>query len=92
MLIKDGLESRDVQKACVRLAEKADVAIVISGGGEATKKIAIVSSAVDTNKLGRHISASIGGKGGGKPGIYQGFVEKLPDEKELREIVRRFQN
>ncbi len=87
VLIRDGLESRDVQKACIELAEKADVAIVISGGGEATKKIAIVSQKVDTNKLGRHISAIIGGKGGGRPGIYQGFVEKLPDEHELRRIV-----
>ena len=90
VLIKDGLDSRDVQKACIELAEKADVAIVISGGGDATKKIAIVSGTVDTNRLGRHISASIGGKGGGKPGIYQGFVERLPSEEELRKIIAEF--
>ncbi len=85
-IIREGLDSTDVQKACVALSEKADIATVISGG-EGAVKIAIVSSKIDTNKLGRAISAVIGGKGGGRPGIYQGFVERVPTEDELRDII-----
>ena len=54
-------------------------------------KICIVSKSKDTNKLGRHISSTLGGKGGGKPGIYQGFIEKDTDENQLKELYKSFE-
>ena len=51
----------------------------------------ITSSVYDTNKLGRHICATLGGKGGGKPGTFQGFVEKTADENLLAELIKSFE-
>jgi alanyl-tRNA synthetase len=88
VLAKDGLDSADVQKAALALGEKSDVAVVLSGGG--TNKIAIASSKIDTNKLGKFIRGKLGGKGGGKIGIYQGFSEKKRSEEQLHRLVLEF--
>jgi len=73
------------------LAEKAATALVYSPQQGTNGKICIISTEYDTNKLGRHISAVLGGKGGGKPGTYQGFVEKETDEKTLLELIKSFE-
>ena len=51
-----------------------------------------MSKKYDTNKLGRHISATLGGKGGGKPGNYQGFVEKTADEQFIANLINNFEH
>jgi alanyl-tRNA synthetase len=50
-----------------------------------------MSKKYDTNKLGRHISATLGGKGGGKPGNYQGFGEKTADEQLVANLLNNFE-
>ena len=60
--------------------EKAKTAVVLSPQAENGGKICIISTVYDTNKLGRHISATLGGKGGGRPGTYQGNVDRTADE------------
>ena len=90
IMIKDELASNEIQQLTSLLAEKRETAVVLSSQAEGNPKICIASSVKDTNKLGRHISATLGGKGGGKPGVYQGFVEKAADENTLAELVKSF--
>ncbi len=90
VMAKDNLTSNEIQQLCRLLAEKARTAVVYSRQEGGNPKICIISSVKDTNKLGRHISAVLGGKGGGKPGIYQGFVESRADEMKLAEIIKEF--
>ncbi len=91
VMAKENLASNEIQSLCRLLAQRAKTAVVYSPQGEANPKICIISSEKDTNKLGRHISATLGGKGGGKPGIYQGFVEKQAEENLLLELMKGFE-
>ncbi len=90
VMIKEELASNEIQQLASLLGEKSETAIVFSPQAEGNPKICIVSVVKDTNRLGRHISATLGGKGGGKPGLYQGFVEKVADESTLTELVKSF--
>jgi len=90
VMCRPDLASNEIQSLAVALGEKAATAVVCSRQQGANPKICIVSTEKDTNKLGRHISATLGGKGGGKPGIYQGFVEKEADEETLAALVKSF--
>ena len=90
VMIKEDLQSNEIQLLTSLLAEKAKTAVVMSPQTDAPPKLCITSSAYDTNKLGRHISATLGGKGGGKPGTYQGFVEKQADESLLTQLIKSF--
>ncbi|MBQ3008736.1 MAG: alanyl-tRNA editing protein [Oscillospiraceae bacterium] len=90
VMSRDGLRSNEIQSLAVKLGEKAKTAVVYSRQTDANGKICIVSTDKDTNKLGRHISAALGGKGGGKPGIYQGFVQQPTDEIQLYSLVKAF--
>ena len=90
VMSRDGLRSNEIQSLAVKLGEKAKTAVVYSRQTDANGKICIVSTDKDTNKLGRHISAALGGKGGGKPGIYQGFVQQPTDEMQLYSLVKEF--
>ena len=91
VMVKDDLLSNEIQTLAAMLAEKAKTAVVLSPQTEGNSKLCITSSVFDTNKLGRHISATLGGKGGGKPGNYQGFVEKTADEEILKQLVKTFE-
>lgn len=87
--IKKGLSSAQIQSFALLLAKKADTAIVVSDTDGA--KICIVSPTLDTNALGRHISGIFGGKGGGKKGIYQGFLTQMPDMAGLAAAADEFE-
>lgn len=88
--VKNNLSSASLQRLAAALADRADIAVVISPRRESSPKICIVSQTADTNKLGRFISRQLGGKGGGKPGVYQGFVEKECDRQTLTALVKDF--
>jgi len=90
IMVKEDLSSGEIQSFAAMLSEKAKTAVVLSPQGEKGGKICIISTVYDTNKLGRHISGVLGGKGGGRPGTYQGNVDKAADEKALREMVESF--
>ncbi len=90
-ICREDLLSNEILTFTQLLAEKAATALVYSPQQGTNGKICIISTEYDTNKLGRHISASLGGKGGGKPGTYQGFVEKETDEKTLIELIKSFE-
>lgn len=78
-LVKENLTSGDIQRLCVELNKKCLTAVAVSPQEDGQGKICIVSSTVDTNKFGRAICAVLGGKGGGKPGIFQGNVASCAD-------------
>ena len=69
---KDGLTSGEIQRLCSKLNEKCPTACVVAKQEDGTSKICLFSSVCDTNKVGRAICTALGGKGGGKPGIFQG--------------------
>lgn len=84
------LLSNEILTFTQMLSEKAGTAVVYSPQSGTNGKICIISTEYDTNKLGRHISAALGGKGGGKPGSYQGFVEKDTGREELFRLIKSF--
>ena len=90
VMVKEDLNSQEIQSFATLLSEKAKTAVVLSPQAENGGKICIISTVYDTNKLGRHISATLGGKGGGRPGTYQGNVDKTADENALKELIRIF--
>ena len=85
---KDGLDAASARQLATLLAEKSRTAVAFSG--EENGKICIISTEYDTNALGRHIAGALGGKGGGKPGMYQGFVTRRTDEEKIKALVRSF--
>ena len=91
IMVKEELQSNEIQSLTAMLAEKAKTAVVLSPQPDANPKLCIISSVYDTNKLGRHICATLGGKGGGKPGTFQGSVEKMADETTLTELIKSFE-
>ena len=91
IMVKEDLQSHEIQSLTAMLAEKAKTAVVLSPQTDASPKLCITSSVYDTNKLGRHICATLGGKGGGKPGTFQGSVEKPADETTLAELIKSFE-
>ena len=90
VMVKTGLTSASLQQLARALGEKAGTAIVLSPQSDSTPKICIVSKNADTNKLGKAISATLGGKGGGRPGTYQGFVERPAEEETLLALTKDF--
>ena len=90
IMVKEDLNSQEIQSFATLLSEKAKTAVVISPQAENGGKICIISTVYDTNKLGHHISATLGGKGGGRPGTYQGNVDRTADENMLKELIRIF--
>lgn len=80
-----------IQTLALMLFEKSDTAVAYSKQEDGKIKVCIVSKTKDTNKLGKFISKELGGKGGGKPGIYQGFFEKDTSDEELENIIKSFE-
>ena len=58
--------------------------MVLSGSDEAGYAICILSTVLDTRALGKEVNEKLNGRGGGKPGSYQGSV------KATREQIQDF--
>ncbi|MBE6878336.1 MAG: alanyl-tRNA editing protein [Ruminococcaceae bacterium] len=82
-MAKDSLSSGEIQRLCSKLNEKCPTACVVSKQEDGTSKICLFSSVCDTNKVGRAICTALGGKGGGKPGIFQGTFSLEGDVESL---------
>ena len=80
---KDGLTSGEIQKLCSKINEKCPTACVVAKQADGSSKICLFSSVCDTNKVGRAICSQLGGKGGGKPGIFQGTFSADGDVESL---------
>ena len=72
---EEGLQPGQVRELADTIAEKAETAIVLSGSDEAGYALCIISKTADTRELGKAVNAALNGRGGGKPGAFQGSVQ-----------------
>ena len=72
---EEGLQPGQVRELADVIAEKAGTAIVLSGTDEAGYSICIISRSADTGTLGKAVNRDLNGRGGGKPGAFQGSVK-----------------
>jgi alanyl-tRNA synthetase len=72
---EEDLQPGQVRELADAVAEKAEMAIVLSGSDEAGYSICIISKSQDTRELGKAVNAALSGRGGGKPGAFQGSVK-----------------
>ena len=72
---EDDLTPGGVRELADALAEQAKTAVVLSGSDEAGYSICILSKTGDTRELGKLVNAGLHGRGGGKPGMFQGSVQ-----------------
>ena len=72
---EEGLQPGAVRELADAIAEKAGTAIVYSGSDDAGYAICIISKTADTNALGKAMNQALNGRGGGKPGAFQGSLK-----------------
>ena len=72
---EEGLQPGQVRELADAVAEKAETAIVLSGSDEAGYAICIISKTADTRELGKAVNTALNGRGGGKPGAFQGSLK-----------------
>jgi alanyl-tRNA synthetase len=72
---ENDLQPGQVRELADAIAEKAATAIVLSGSDEAGYAICILSKTADTRELGKAVNAQLNGRGGGKPGAFQGSIK-----------------
>jgi len=72
----DSLEPGAVRELADRIAQKCGgVAAVFSGSDENGYTVCLVSKAGSVAELGKEMNAALCGRGGGKPGFFQGSVK-----------------
>lgn len=71
---EEDLNPGQVRELADAIAEKAETAIVYSGTDETGYSICIISKSADTRELGKAVNAQLNGRGGGKPGAFQGSI------------------
>ena len=72
---EDSLQPGQVRELADAISEKAGMAIVLSGTDEAGYAICIISKTADTREVGKAVNAALNGRGGGKPGAFQGSLK-----------------
>ena len=72
---EENLNPGSVRELADAIAEKAETAIVYSGSDEAGYSICIISKTADTRELGKAVNQALNGRGGGKPGAFQGNIK-----------------
>ena len=79
---EENLNPGQVRELADAIAEKAQTAIVCSGSDEAGYAICIISKTADTRQLGKAVNQALNGRGGGKPGAFQGSVQATREQIE----------
>ena len=72
---EEGLQPGQVRELADAISEKAGIAIVLSGTDETGYAICIISKTADVRDLGKAVNAALSGRGGGKPGAFQGSLK-----------------
>ena len=72
---EEELQPGQVRELADTLLKYVATAVVCSGSDAAGYAICILSAALDTRALGKEVNESLNGRGGGKPGSYQGSVK-----------------
>lgn len=76
------LQPGQVRELADAIAEKTDTAIVYSGCDATGYSICILSKTQDTRTLGKEVNAALNGRGGGKPGAFQGSLKATKEQIE----------
>ncbi|MBO5317143.1 MAG: alanyl-tRNA editing protein [Oscillospiraceae bacterium] len=77
----EALTSNGVRELADRMASQCGgTAAVFSGGDETGYSVCLVNKQGDVKELGQKMSSALQGRGGGKPGFFQGSV-RAPREK-----------
>ena len=69
------LNPGQVRELADAIAQKAETAVVCSGADGSGYAICIISNTRDTRTLGKEVNTKLCGRGGGKPGSFQGSVQ-----------------
>lgn len=79
---EEDLQPGQVRELADAIGEKAETAIVLSGTDETGYAICIISKTADTRELGKGVNTKLRGRGGGKPGAFQGSVKATRSQIE----------
>ena len=80
---EEDLNPGQVRELADAIAEKANTAVVYSGSDEAGYSICMISKSMDTRELGKAMNAALNGRGGGKPGAFQGSLKATREQIEM---------
>ena len=76
------LQPGQVRELADVIAEKVETAIVYSGSDEGGYNLCIISKTADTRELGKAVNQALNGRGGGKPGAFQGSIKATREQIE----------
>ena len=76
------LQPGQVRELADAIAEKTDTAVVYSGCDATGYSICILSKTQDTRALGKEVNAALNGRGGGRPGAFQGSLKATKEQIE----------
>ena len=76
------LQPGQVRELADAISDRATTAIVLSGSDDAGYAICIISKSADTRDLGKAVNAALNGRGGGKPGAFQGSIKATREQVE----------
>jgi len=71
---EEDLAPGQVRELADAIAEQAKIAVVVSGTDETGYSICIISKTEDIRALGKTVNSVLNGRGGGKPGAFQGSL------------------
>ena len=77
---EEDLQPGQVRELADAVSDRATTAIVLSGSDEAGYAICIISKSADTRELGKAVNAALNGRGGGKPGAFQGSIKATREQ------------
>ena len=72
---EEDLQPGQVRELADAISDRATTAVVLSGTDETGYAICIISKSADTRELGKAVNTALNGRGGGKPGAFQGSVQ-----------------
>lgn len=72
---EEDINPGQVRELADAIAQKAETAVVCSGADGSGYAICIISNTRDTRTLGKEVNTKLCGRGGGKPGSFQGNVQ-----------------
>ena len=80
---EDGLSSVGVRELADAIAERCGgIAAVFSGSDEAGYSMCLIGKGLDVKPLGTELTRALNGRGGGKPGSFQGSLKTTRQEIE----------
>ena len=79
---EEDLQPGQVRELADAISEKAETAVVLSGTDENGYAICVISKTADTRELGKAVNAALNGRGGGKPGAFQGSLKATREQIE----------